>query len=500
MGDYDNSTSGISSFSDFRSEEIVHHGFSHTLPSALDVLTELEEKGLDRTRDKATRFAPAQSLAQLRAHLRTDAKSLGQSLAIEVVGLMIEQMVHDDRLLMPVRQVIANAEPAFLRLAVTDPRFFSDKSHPARKLLETITSTSLGYASENAPGFQEFMQGLQDVAVLLTEEHASDAQHFDELLRAFERKQSRNTPKNRQAQRRAVQSLLQAEQRNLLAVTIAAEIRARPDFVEVNRIITAFLTGPWSQVMARERLLGEHGGPDSTPAVFSLLLDDLLWSLDIAQAGGHRRRLLKIIPDMLSLLREGLLSIDYPLEQSRPFFDALMAVHQAGLKAQSELPAVPLSSVHALEKMFEAKDEPEIAQLWLAPTEVQHSGFMEDWDGPAKPGLGPDPLQPQGNAGPAGSALPGLNESIELHLGDWVELLVDMQWLRAQLTWVSPHNTLYMFTSEGGRKHSMTVRILHHLLGMDLVKVVSQQGVLDGALDGVARTAMRNSVQGEGVF
>jgi len=63
-----------------------------------------------------------------------------------------------------------------------------------------------------------------------------------------------------------------------------------------------------------------------------------------------------------------------------------------------------------------------------------------------------------------------------------------------------PHNTLYMFTSEGGRKHSMTIRVLRHLLGMDLVKVVSQQGVLDGALDGVARTAMQNSVQGKGRF
>ena len=495
MGDYDNSSRGRSSISDIESEEVVHQDFSHTLPSALDVLTELEEKGHATTSSKWVRPAPTPSLAQLRAHLRTDAKSLGQSLAIEVVGMMIEQMAHDERMLLPVREVIANAEPAFLRLAVTDPRFFSDKGHPARRLLETITSTSLGYASENAPGFSEFMQSLQEVAVMLTEEHASDAQHFAVLLRTFERRQSRNTPENRQAQRRAVQALVQAEQRNLLAIKIAAEIRARSDFVGDNPIIATFLTGPWAQVMARERLLGESVGPDSRQAVFSLVLADLLWSLDIAQSGKYRGRLLKIIPDILKSLRDGLQSIDYPLDQSRPFFDEIMVVHQAGLRAPPESPAVIPQSTYSMGKMFETKDEPDVAELWLAPTEVEHSGFMEDWDGPAP--VQSDPPAPQGDDRPAGPAAPGSGQGSQLHLGDWIELLVDMQWLRAQLTWVSPHDTLFMFTSEGGRKHSMTARVLHHLLELDLVKVVSQQGVLDGALDGVARTAMRNSVQGE---
>ena len=75
-----------------------------------------------------------------------------------------------------------------------------------------------------------------------------------------------------------------------------------------------------------------------------------------------------------------------------------------------------------------------------------------------------------------------------------------MQWLRAQLTWISPHDTLFLFTSEGGRKHSMTARVLQHLLQLNLVKVVSQQGVVDGALDSVARTALRNSLDGGATF
>lgn len=473
VGDYDDSDHEPTSFSRFGAQEHLRQDFSHTVPAALDVLAELEEKGLVSAKMKLTRPQPSPPVADLRARLKTDAKTLGQSLAIEVVGLMIEQMASDERLLPPVQKIVANAEPAFLRLAVTDPRFFSDKSHPARKLLEAITRASLAYASESAAGFPEFLHHLREVAVLLGDERVSDAEDFARLLQDFERRQGRNTPENRKAQRVAVQALLQAEERNLMAVRIAAEIRARPDFIDDNRIITAFLTGPWAQVMAQERLAALGKTPGSAPATFSLALDDVLWSLNVEQATRHQRRLLAMIADLIDSLRKGLLSIGFPVDQSRPFFDELMLVHRAALKAVADLPPQAATGSHSLDKMFVEASEP--MPLWLAPSEVQNSGFMDDRD---------DALAVRDE----------LNAKIEFDLGDWVDLFVDMQWMRAELTWVSPQNTLFMFTSQGGRKHSMSSRVLRHLIKLDLVKIVSQQGVVEGALDSVARTAMQNSV------
>ena len=487
VGDYDSSFKGRTLASGYDFEEPVRNEFAHTVPAALDLLIELEEKGIAPVHPATGMRAAPLPLAQMRAHLKTEAKSLGQSLAIEVVGLMIEQLANDSRLLMPVRQVIVNAEPAFLRLALTDPRFFSDRGHPARRLLEAMTNASLAYASENTAGFPEFMHNLQQTAALLTEEHASDAQHFATLLQEFENAQARQDQQYLEAQRCAVQALLQAEQRNLLAGKIAAEIRTRPDFVAGNRIVTAFLTGPWSQVMARERLLGDHERAGPSKTLHSRTLGDLLWSLDLAKVSDHRKRLLKIIPGMLESLREGLLSIDYPLDQSRVFFDELMVIHRAGLRAPPESNDMAAKRHEQLEAMFAHAEEFEPSRPWLAPAEARHSGFMDDWDD-------------QGGAGPKTKLeQPPSPAGVALQLGDWVELLVELQWLRAQLTWISPHNTLFMFTSEGGRKHSMTARVLLHLLQLELVKVVSQQGVVDGALDGVARTAMRNSLGGDAI-
>ena len=520
-GDYDESFKKPS-ISGFGMDSEVRNDFSHTVPAAMDALAELKLRGLTATGRKTDRPAPPQPVALIREQLKNDAKSLGQSLAIEVVGLMIEQLVNDKRLLPQVRQIIANAEPAFLRLAVTDPRFFSDKSHPARQLLETITAKSLAYSSEESAGFAGFMLDLHEVALLLTEEDASDAQHFAGLLQVFEEKRALRSRETQQVQGLAVRALLQAEQRSLLAGRIAFEIRSRPDFVSGNRTLAAFLTGPWAHVLAKERMLGEHAGMSSPKAVFSLTLGDILWSLNVAEASRHRKRLIRIIPDMLNAVREGLLSIDFPLAESKAFFEEMMVIHQKALKisapeALQALEGQPQADAArealdeksrkhaALEKAFEARDLAESHLPWLAPAEAQQSGFMDSVDDESESHPDFEATIPRSNfdeeEGANDDALRDASDpdgAVGLALGSWVELLSETRWLRAQLTWVSPHNTLYMFTSQGDRSHSMTARVLKNLLRLQLVRVVSQQGVLDGALDNVARAAMRNSVDGRG--
>ena len=106
----------------------------------------------------------------------------------------------------------------------------------------------------------------------------------------------------------------------------------------------------------------------------------------------------------------------------------------------------------------------------------------------------PKSATPAGSQPDAAAVTP--DENLPLKIGDWVELLSDLRWLRAQLSWISPQNTLFMFTSEGGRSHSMTSRVLSHLLKLNLVKIVNQHNVLDGALNSVTATAIRNSVDG----
>ena len=79
-------------------------------------------------------------------------------------------------------------------------------------------------------------------------------------------------------------------------------------------------------------------------------------------------------------------------------------------------------------------------------------------------------------------------------VGTWVDLLVSGKWERTQLSWIGPHGTLFLFTSAYGRTQSMTKRLLDKLVAQGSMRVISQQTVLEGALDAVAEAALRNSV------
>ena len=487
----------------------IHPQFSHTVPAALDVLAELEEKRLASQTKAKPRPQPPQPVALLRERLKTDAKSLGQSLAIEVVGLMIEQLVSDGRLLPSVRRVLADAEPAFLRLAVSDPRFFSHKNHPARLLLETITDASLAFAQEDAAGFQDFLADLQAVAEGLTEEHASDAQHFADLIGDFEARQAQRKRDASAEQSKAVRALLHAEQRNLLAEKIAFEVRARHDFTSYSRVLTLFLTGPWAQVMAHERLHSGAGGIAAPKATYSLMLSDVLWSLNGARASRDRARLAALIPTLVSALRAGLRSIDFPLEKAQPFFDELMACHQAALRPGPPLAEVTAPQRHAanraeLERAFEARDADAASVIWVAPNEAQDSGFMVDWDSPQgvssdfqatqplpRDALESMPLLPDRPNTPSAIGQP---RHLALKLGVWVDLLTATSAQRMQLAWISPSQSLFMFHTEAGTSHSMTATALQQLLAKNRITLVEGQGVVDDALDGVVRIAVLNSV------
>jgi hypothetical protein len=83
---------------------------------------------------------------------------------------------------------------------------------------------------------------------------------------------------------------------------------------------------------------------------------------------------------------------------------------------------------------------------------------------------------------------------LELPLGSWVELIVNGVWIRTQLSWASPHGTLFLFTSTYGSTQSMTRRSRDKLLAAGTMRVLAGQPVVDGALDAVVQTAMRNSL------
>jgi Protein of unknown function (DUF1631) len=88
---------------------------------------------------------------------------------------------------------------------------------------------------------------------------------------------------------------------------------------------------------------------------------------------------------------------------------------------------------------------------------------------------------------------PGDWHEADLAIGAWVEIQLKDRWVRAQMTWASPHRTLFMFISGAGLAHSMSRRTMDRLRKAGLMRVVATHRVMDNALDAVAQVALRNN-------
>ena len=129
---------------------------------------------------------------------------------------------------------------------------------------------------------------------------------------------------------------------------------------------------------------------------------------------------------------------------------------------------------------------PESAAFWVADDESGGADYQGAEAATAMDFSGKPEALELGATGPWSLA--------DLGTGSWVELLLNDAWVRAQLTWCSPHRTLFMFISGAGLAHSMSRRTMERLGTQNRIRVVSRGDLIDNALDAVAQTALRNEL------
>lgn len=490
--------------------------FLHTVPASMAMLQDLKKadelvKRLEqRPKPASAPVQPVDMLAEVGQPAVATAR-IGAQLGEEVVQMMFEHLLDDRRLLPGLKRQLKTMEGAVHRLAKEDSRFFSDRTHPARMVLDRITQRSLAFSSEQDPGWQRFIASVESASKWL-ESKVVDAETFKELLQHLQDQWKDQDQGGKQKREEAAKALLHAEQRNLLAQKLGAEFLDLLQGLEVADFVREFLRNAWAQVVADAQLSCEDGSSD--PHGYRALVDDLIWSVQKTSAQrGRSRRLVQMIPGLLQRMREGLKGIGYPPELTQRFFDHLITLHKAAvqegrdpaaLKAADAAAEAPPEAAPGHDSVFSDS----AVEMWLDGVEVQESGYVDF------PGLETDLehvasaeaaqqevlAREQANQAAEDEDAPGevtaaAGRPDELRVGTWVEILTRGEWVRAQLTWSSPHATLFMFTSGRGQAHSMSRRTLDRLRSSDHLRIVADRPVVDEALDQVAQAALKNSLK-----
>jgi hypothetical protein len=467
--------------------------FASTVPAAFEALQNMNQADDVIARlSQPSLMDKARKPESTREKLRKSCQTPAQVLSFEVMVQMIDNLINDTRLVKGIRDVIENLEPALLRLVLVDVRFFNNKQHPARRLLQEITERGLAFGSADNPECTLFLRSLHRYVNPLSRIHIDSAEPFDLALYNLNNMWSEQLVQSQQTVQQAMRVLNRAEERNLLAEKICATMEQIPDMQRVPAPVVDFLCGPWSQVMAAAELNNTEQAED--PGGYKGLVKLLLWSAQPELTRQDLSKLTKLVSKLLSKLREGLSLIDYPSVKTSLFFDALMKLHQQAFRPASEAPA--LSSQTATAKLLGNHH-----QLWLAPEEAKASGFMDMADEMSGKPPAQQPRQPAGPlldsvipmASQAAQAVPALTLET-LTVGAWVEIAIKGVWQRSQLSWISPQRTMYLFTGAQGQTQSMTRPSLENLIAINALRLVSDHSMVDGALDEVVHTAMLNSL------
>lgn len=419
-----------------RVESGAQQDFSHTIPGALVALQELKmvEPMMQRLAERSVRLlamgkpaAPAGVATIGQNRSREQNQQIGRMLGEEVVSLMIDQLANDERLLLAVRMQLRSLEPALLQLARSDPRFFIDRRHAARQLLDRVVHRSLAYRVDDEEAIADFAACVSD-AVNTLSRSAGDAASYAGALKDLERAWDMRDETRRQRREEERLAREHVQQRVAMAQRFSEAMMERFRPINLPELVASFLRGPWAQVLAETHL--RSAGKQDDPRGYLSLVDDLVWSVQLPLVRQDYPRLVRMIPRLLSRLHEGLLLIRYPQEPIMLFLDDLSALHDKILEDHRRAMASVRSANETLARKAAA----------------QSAGLADDAHAQWVPG--------------------------EQGVGATVALMLGGEWVQTRLTWIGRNRSLFMFVSGAGLSHAMSRRTMDRLQTQGRIRVM----------------------------
>ncbi len=342
---------------------------------------------------------PLNRIPYIRAAIADKIVNSTDKITIDVIGLLFDYIFRDPSIPESLRKLFGRLQVPILKTALVDRSFFSDKKHPARRLLDHLALAAIG-----ATGDAGYRHGFELVAAGVIDEVCRD---FKVDVAVFDAADAKLQEFVDSEQRKAVVALdeevavaLKAEESETDRSHVRVLIRDKLAGHTLPFDIRAFSETAWADYLTSLRV--QHGTQSAEFAAAVQTLDDLLWSITVKERTAQKARLAKMVPALIRSLRAGGAAVQVSDERMKPFLDAVFQLHMAAIKPDAERPATDSSR----------EEETDVAES----DTVQKIGNMHDF-------------------------------VTEMVLGTWIAFRHGDIVTTARLSWVSPLRSKYIFTS-----------------------------------------------------
>ncbi len=427
----------------------------------------------------------AESVSALRAELISKSTRTVDKLTIELVGMLFDHVMQDKQVPAEIKARISRLQFPVLKAALMDAAFFASSAHPARKLIDRIAGTSAGwepYGDDN----QRYLKEVDRVVTDILKNFETDITVFERLYGEFDKFVSDIQPEDSDPVSRAKKALEAAEKHEILTINTTIQVRRAFERVDLEPYIKEFLLGAWVKVLVAATVRNESQ-PGFAKA-FREVIHELVWSVQPKASNEDRSKLVKLIPNMVRVLRDGLGLINVPERDRDEFFRQLMESHAMAVKPVDQATYIKSSLLTSeLRAKIDGMQLSGIFPVTTVPGGIRVSTglIMRHAQEQKADIIMPDAITDAAKLDPVEDAR-AQEEIGRWQRGNWFKLWNGLDFNRVKLRWMSPLRTLFLFAGEHDQKaHVLSAEILKAYLARKYIEPLESVPLTKRAVDAV---------------
>ena len=247
-----------------------------------------------------------EELHQRKQILKKAAASPEERATIEIVALLFQSILTEDRIPASVRVWFARLQMPVLRVAVTEPDFFATIDHPARRLIDRMGACVMGFDSAASGVGTALEKEIKRIVQVVEAYPDTGRRVFQTVLIEFEKFLEHYFKNENEVTKRGVSLAQQVEQRETLAIQYTIELRRMLNEVPVQEGVRQFLFHVWADVLATTAV--RYSAQGEQTRTMKRAAADLIWSASAKVTREERAEVIRRLPLLLKSLREGMLS------------------------------------------------------------------------------------------------------------------------------------------------------------------------------------------------
>jgi hypothetical protein len=276
----------------------------------------VQQRATPRTGDAAPVSTP-QLLAELQQRkqaLKQAASTPVERATIEIVAMMFQSILTEDRIPATIRVWFARLQMPVLRVAVSEPDFFATIDHPARRLIDRMGACVMGFDSSQTENSGEALSKEVKRVVQVVEAYPDTGRRvFQTVLVEFEKFLEHFFKNENEATRKGVSLAQQIEQRETLAIQYTIELRKMLNEMPVQEEVRQFLFQVWADVLATTAV--RYGPQADQTKAMKRAATEVIWSAGAKVTREERAEVLRRLPPLLKTLRDGMASAGMSAEK-----------------------------------------------------------------------------------------------------------------------------------------------------------------------------------------